>query len=67
MADTRVYTRTSLGTILYLVVGLVITISQGYWHVDRWDNHLVASLLTAIAATLLWPIALFYDFILTSR
>lgn len=67
MADTRVYTRTSLGTIVYLIIGLIITISQGYWHIDKWDGHFMGSLLTAISAVLLWPIALFYTFILVHR
>ncbi|MBL7497222.1 hypothetical protein I6A84_32590 [Frankia sp. CNm7] len=67
MAAVRTYTRTSVGTLLYLVVGLIVTISQGYWHVDQWDNHFLSSLLTAVVATLLWPVALFYTFILTAR
>jgi hypothetical protein len=57
----------SLGTVLYIVIGLIVTISQGYWHIDRWDGHILASLLTAIVATLAWPIAIFYNFILTRR
>jgi hypothetical protein len=67
VADTRVYTRSSLGSILYLVIGLIITISQGYWHVDHWDGHFWSSLLTAVAATLLWPISIFFNFVLTRR
>jgi hypothetical protein len=67
VADTRVYTRSSVGSLLYLIVGLVITISQDYWHVDHWDGHFWGSLLTAVAATLLWPISIFYTFILASR
>ncbi|ONH22261.1 hypothetical protein [Pseudofrankia asymbiotica] len=67
MAAVRTYTRASLGTILYLVIGLIITVNQGYWHVDKWDGHFFSSLLTALVATVLWPIALFYTFILTHR
>jgi hypothetical protein len=67
MAAVRTYTRASIGTILYLVIGLIITVNQGYWHVDKWDGHFVGSLLTALVATVLWPIALFYTFILTHR
>jgi hypothetical protein len=65
MADTRTYQRTTVGFLIYLVVGLIITVNQGYWHPDKWDGHFLSSLLTAIVATVLWPLALFYTFILT--
>ncbi len=67
MVAVRSYTRASLATLVYLVIGLIITVNQGYWHVDRWDGHFWSSLLTALVATVLWPIALFYNFILTQR
>ncbi|OHV58787.1 hypothetical protein BCD48_41915 [Pseudofrankia sp. BMG5.36] len=67
MVAVRSYTRASLATLVYLVIGLIIAVNQGYWHVDRWDNHFASSLLTALVATVLWPISLFYNFILTER
>jgi len=67
MAAVRTYTRTSIGTLLYLIIGLIITVNQGYWHADKWDGHFFGSLLTALVATVLWPVALFYTFILAHR
>ncbi|MGF7235600.1 MAG: hypothetical protein ACQSGP_11695 [Frankia sp.] len=64
---TRTYSSVSLGTILWLVVGLIITINQGYWHVDKWTHHFTASLITAIVATVLWPISLFFTWALHRR
>ncbi|MCM3884032.1 hypothetical protein [Frankia sp. R82] len=68
--STRVGTRTSsisLGTLLYLVIGVIITASQDYWNFTDWDGHVLASFFTAAIATLLWPLAIFYHFILTPR
>jgi hypothetical protein len=64
---TRTYSSISVGTLLYLVIGLIVTISQGYWHVDQWDGHFFASLITAVVATILWPVSVFYTFALYRR
>jgi hypothetical protein len=64
---TRTYTSVSLGFLIYLIIGLIVTISQGYWNVTDWDGHALSSFLTAAVATLAWPIAIFYNFILTAR
>lgn len=67
MADTRTYKRTTVAFLLYLVIGVIITVSQDYWHVDRWDGHILSSLITGIVASVLWPLSLFYTFILVGR
>jgi hypothetical protein len=64
---TRTYSSVSLGTILWLVVGLIITIDQGYWHVDKWSGHFFSSLITALVATVLWPITIFFKWALYRR
>ncbi len=64
---TRTYSSVSLGTIIWLVIGLLITINQGYWHIDKWSNHFTSSLITAIVATVLWPISLFFTWVLHRR
>jgi hypothetical protein len=64
---TRTYGTVSLGTIVYLIIGLIITIAQGYWKFTDWDGHTLSSLLTAVSATLLWPISIFYTFALYHR
>lgn len=63
----RTYSSVSLGTLLWLIVGLIITVDQGYWHIDRWDGHIFSSLLTAIVATILWPVTLFFKWALYRR
>jgi hypothetical protein len=65
MAETRTYTRPSIGVLVYLIIGVIITVNQGYWHPDRWTGHFLSSLLTGVVATVLWPLAIFYTFILT--
>jgi hypothetical protein len=57
----------SLGALLYLIVGVVVAINQGYWRFTDWDGHVVTSLLTALDATIFWPAALFYTFSLSPR
>lgn len=51
----------------YLVIGAIVAISQDYWDFTNWDGHELASFLTALMATLLWPIAIFYQISLTPR
>jgi hypothetical protein len=53
--------------LVYLIIGAIVAISQGYWDFTDWDGHVLASFLTALAATLFWPAAIFYHFILTPR
>ena len=65
MAEVRTYTRTSVLGLLYLLIGVIVTVNKGYWHPDHWDGHFVSSLITAIVATVLWPLTLFYTIILT--
>ena len=48
---TRSYTSVSLGFVIYIVIGLIIAISQDYWNVTDWDGHELRSLLTAFLAT----------------
>ena len=64
---TWTYSSVSLGFLIYLAVGLVITISQDYWDFTNWDGHVMASLLTAVIATVVWPISIFYSFVLVAR
>jgi hypothetical protein len=64
---TWTYSSVSLGIIIYLAVGLIITISQDYWKFTNWDGHEWASLLTAIVAIVFWPISIFYSFVLVER
>lgn len=64
---TRTYSSISLGTLLYLIVGVVITASQHYWNFTDWDGHALSSFFTAVVATLLWPLAIFYTFALHTR
>jgi hypothetical protein len=61
------YSTVSLGLLIYLAIGLVVSISQDYWDITNWDGHVVASLLTALVATIFWPISIFYSFILAER
>jgi hypothetical protein len=63
----RTYSSVSLGTILYLIVGVVITASQHYWDFTSWDGHALRSFFTAVVAALLWPLAIFYTFALHTR
>jgi hypothetical protein len=65
MAETRTYKRSTVMALVYLVIGVIITVNQGYWHPDRWGGHFLSSLLTGVVASVLWPLALFYTFILT--
>jgi hypothetical protein len=62
----RVY-NLNVVTFVYLVIGAVVAVMQDYWDVTSWDDHVVAHLLTALVATLLWPISLFYTFALFPR
>jgi hypothetical protein len=54
----------SLGLLIYLAIGAVVAISQNYWDFTNWDDHVLASFLTALMATLFWPVAIFYQFVL---
>jgi hypothetical protein len=65
MADTRTYRRSTVAALMWIVIGVIVTVSQGYWHPDRWGAHFLSSLLTGVVASVLWPLALFYTFILT--
>lgn len=64
---SRIHGRISLGFLVYLVIGAIVAISQDYWNFTEWDGHELASFLTALMATLLWPIAIFYSIGLTPR
>jgi hypothetical protein len=64
---SRVHAHISLWTLVYLVIGFIVAISQDYWDFTAWDGHELASFLTAVAATLFWPIAIFYTFALSPR
>lgn len=64
---TRTYSSISLGTLIWLIIGLIVSINHGYWHIDKWDGHIFSSLLTALVATVLWPITLFYNWALYRR
>ncbi|MCK9899051.1 MULTISPECIES: hypothetical protein [Parafrankia] len=64
---TRTYSSISLGFLLYLAIGLIITISQDYWDVTDWDGATLRHFFTAVVATLGWPLAIFYTFGLAPR
>jgi hypothetical protein len=63
----RVHTNVSLGLLVYLVIGAIVAISQGYWDFTDWDGHVLASFLTAVMATFFWPVAIFYQIALFER
>lgn len=63
----RIHVHVSLWLLVYLVIGAIIAVTQGYWSFTDWDGHVVASFLTALAATLFWPISIFYTFALFPR
>ncbi|WP_020572560.1 hypothetical protein [Parafrankia discariae] len=64
---TRAYSSVSLGFLVYLAIGLIITISQDYWDVTDWDGATLRHFFTAAVATLAWPLSIFYSFGLTPR
>ncbi|CUU55953.1 hypothetical protein CcI49_01365 [Frankia sp. CcI49] len=64
---TRTYGSVSLGFLLYLAIGLIVTISQDYWNVTDWDGATLRHFFTAVVATLAWPLAIFYSIGLTPR
>jgi hypothetical protein len=64
MADTHTYRRSTVVVLIYMVIGALIAVNQGYWHADRWGGHFLSSLITALLATVLWPLSLFYTIIL---
>ncbi len=63
----RVHTHISFWLLVYLVIGVIVAISQDYWDFTAWDDHVLASLFSALAATFFWPIAIFYKFVLLPR
>jgi hypothetical protein len=63
----RTYGSIRLGTLVWLIIGLIITFDQGYWHVDKWSGEFFAHLVAAVVATVLWPISLFYGWSLYHR
>jgi hypothetical protein len=64
---SRVHVHVSLWLLVYLVIGAIVAISQGYWDFTEWDGHVLASFLTALAATVFWPVSIFYRFALFPR
>jgi hypothetical protein len=64
---SRVHAHVSLWFLVYLVIGFIVAISQGYWDFTEWDGHELGSFLTALVATLVWPISIFYTFALYAR